>query len=268
MNLAATTIIGITIVFLGTVLGAAFVFFLRNKEISPKLNQIFLGFAGGVMLSASIFSLIIPAIQNSEQESEYMPIWLVVGLSIILGALFIWGIDKVVPHLHNEGIEEGIKTTKVSKTFKMFLAVTIHNIPEGLSAGIAFGVALASWNTNPQLAATGALLLSIGIGIQNIPEGAIVSFMYKGKTGNNTKSFLFGALSGAVEPVAAAIGLLLSMQIKSIMPWALAFSAGCMIYVIVEELVPDMKGDSVHHQGVWSFIFGFVVRMILDIALA
>ena len=265
MNLVLLSIIGISIIFLCTTIGAACVFVFRNNNISPKINQILLGFASGVMLSASIFSLIIPAVENS--DDNYMPMWLVAGLSVVLGAMFIWGIDKILPHLHSEGREEGIKTTKVSKNFKMFLAVTIHNIPEGLSVGIAYGIALASWNTNPQAAIMGALMLAIGIGIQNIPEGAVVSLMYKGATGSNKKSFLYGMLSGAVEPVAAVVGLFLAMQIKIIMPWALAFAAGCMLYVIAEEMIPDMKGNSIHHHGVWAFIIGFVVMMILDISL-
>ena len=266
MNSLLLTVIGILIIFLCTSIGASFVFFFKGKEISPKINQIFLGFASGIMLSASIFSLIIPAIENSEET--YIPIWAIVGLSTALGALFIWGIDKLIPHLHKEGKEEGIKTNKISKTFKMFLAVTIHNIPEGLSVGIAYGIALANWNSNPTVAIMGALMLAIGIGIQNIPEGAVVSLMYKGENANNKKSFLLGVLSGIVEPIAAIFGLVLAMQIKTIMPWALSFAAGCMLYVIAEEMIPDMKGDSIHHHGVWAFILGFVLMMILDVALA
>ncbi len=265
MNSIWLAIIGISFIFFCTAIGAAFVFFFKGKDISPKVNQIFLGFASGVMLSASIFSLIIPAIENS--GITVLPIWLIVGIAIILGGLFIWGIDKLIPHLHKEGKEEGIKTNKINKTFKMFLAVTIHNIPEGLSVGIAYGIALASWNTNPTTAIMGALMLAIGIGIQNIPEGAVVSLMYKSENVNNKKSFFLGVLSGAVEPIAAVIGLFLAMQIKMIMPWALAFAAGCMLYVIAEEMIPDMKGDSIHHHGVWSFIVSFVLMMTLDVAL-
>ena len=146
------------------------------------------------------------------------------------GGLIVSSIDKLIPHLHKEGKEEGIKTNKISKTFKMFLAVTIHNIPEGLSVGIAYGIALANWNSNPTVAIMGALMLAIGIGIQNIPEGAVVSLMYKGENTNNKKSFLLGVLSGIVEPIAAIFGLVLAMQIKTIMPWALSFAAGCMLY--------------------------------------
>ena len=228
-------IIGIATIFLCTTIGSLVVFFIRKKQISDTLNRIFIGFASGVMISASFFSLIKPAL---ESEADYMPTWAIVAISILLGAGFLWLIDKLVPHIHapsNE--EEGIKTRGLSKTSKMFLAVTIHNVPEGLSVGIAFGVALA--NPGNQAMLIGALLLAIGIGIQNIPEGA-------------------------VEPVAALLGLFLAMQIQVIMPWALAFAAGCMIYVVFEEMIPEMKGEGHDHYGVWASLVGFVVMLILD----
>ena len=243
-----------------TTLGALFVFFIRKKEISPKLNKIFVGFAAGVMFSASFFSLIKPAL---ESEITYMPTWIIVAISIILGAGFLWVIDKVVPHFHNaENKDEGLKAEKISKTSKMFLAVTIHNVPEGLSVGIAFGVALSQPNNQALL--VGALLLAIGIGIQNIPEGAVVSLPIKSETGSSSKAFVFGMLSGIVEPFAALLGLFLAMQIQGIMPWALAFAAGCMIYVVAEEMIPEMTSEGQDHNGVWSFVFGFVIMMILD----
>ncbi len=252
--------IGIPLIFLCTTLGALFVFFIGKKEISPRVNKIFTGFAAGVMFSASFFSLIKPAI---ESDVTYMPTWVIAVISIVLGALFLWGIDKLVPHFHSaEQQDEGLPSRKLSKTSKMFLAVTIHNVPEGLSVGIAFGVALA--NPGNQALLVGALLLSIGIGIQNIPEGAVVSLPLKAETGSSKKAFLFGMLSGAVEPVAAVIGLFLAMQIQGIMPWALAFAAGCMIYVVAEEMIPEMTSEGHDHYGVWSFIFGFVVMLALD----
>jgi len=256
----AYAIIGIAIIFLCTTLGSAFVFFFYKKEISNKVNRIFIGFAAGVMFSASFFSLIKPAL---ETELTYMPIWAIVAISVILGAGFLWLIDKLVPHFHaSENKEEGLPSRGLSKTSKMFFAVTIHNVPEGLSVGIAFGVALANPGNNALL--IGALLLAIGIGIQNIPEGAVVALPVKGETGSSTKAFLFGMGSGAVEPVAAVIGLFLAMQIQAIMPWALAFAAGCMIYVVAEEMIPEMKGEGHDNLGAWSFIFGFVIMMILD----
>ena len=253
-------LIGISLIFICTTLGALLVFFVRKKDISPRLNKIFTGFAAGVMFSASFFSLIKPAL---ESEVSYMPTWLIAAISIVLGAGFLWLIDKIVPHFHvKENEEEGIPTTRISKTSKMFLAVTIHNVPEGLSVGIAFGVALSQSDNHALL--VGALLLAIGIGIQNIPEGAIVSLPVKAETGSTSKAFLFGLLSGAVEPVAAVIGLFLAMQIQGIMPWALAFAAGCMIYVVAEEIIPEMTNEGHDHFGVWSFIIGFVVMLALD----
>ena len=253
-------LIGIPLIFICTTLGALFVFFIRKKEISPRLNKIFTGFAAGVMFSASFFSLIKPAI---ESEVSYMPSWLVVVISIVLGAGFLWGIDKLTPHFHvQENKEEGLSVKRMSKTSKMFLAVTIHNIPEGLSVGIAFGVALSQPDNAALL--LGALLLAIGIGVQNIPEGAVVSLPIKSETGSSGKAFLFGMLSGAVEPIAAVLGLFLAMQIQGIMPWALAFAAGCMIYVVAEEMIPEMTSEGHDHFGVWSFISGFVVMLALD----
>ena len=254
------SIIGISLIFICTTIGALFVFFFKNKEISPRLNKIFIGFAAGVMLCASFTSLIVPALNS---EVTYMPSWSIVAISLVLGAGFLWLIDKLVPHFHvNENKDEGLPSRGLSKTSKMFLAVTIHNVPEGLSVGIAFGVALANPGNHALL--MGALLLAIGIGIQNIPEGAVVALPIKGETGSSLKAFLFGAFSGIVEPIAAIIGLFLAMQIEAIMPWSLAFAAGCMIYVVTEEMIPEMKNDEHDHFGVWSFIIGFVIMLILD----
>lgn len=253
-------LIGISLIFVCTTFGALFVFFIRKKEISPRLSKIFTGFAAGVMFSASFFSLIKPAL---ESNVSYMPTWAIVVISVILGAAFLWGIDKLIPHFHSkEKQDEGLPAHRMSKTSKMFLAVTIHNVPEGLSVGIAFGVALSQANNSALL--IGALLLAIGIGIQNIPEGAVVSLPVKAETGSSGRAFLFGMLSGVVEPVAAVIGLFLAMQIQGIMPWALAFAAGCMIYVVAEEMIPEMTSEGHDHFGVWSFIFGFVVMLALD----
>lgn len=253
-------LIGIPLIFVCTTLGALFVFFIRKKQISPRLSKVFIGFAAGVMFSASFFSLIKPAL---ESNVTYMPTWAIVVISIILGAGFLWVIDKIVPHFHSvEKQDEGLPTKRMSKTSKMFLAVTIHNVPEGLSVGIAFGVALSQQNSSALL--MGALLLAIGIGIQNIPEGAVVSLPIKGETGSSSKAFVFGMLSGVVEPIAAIIGLFLAMQIQGIMPWALAFAAGCMIYVVAEEMIPEMTSEGHDHFGVWSFILGFAVMLALD----
>ncbi len=260
MNSTLYTIIGISLIFICTTIGALTVFFIRKDNISSRLSKIFMGFAAGIMFSASFFSLIKPALEDT--HSRLKP-WIIVAISVILGALFLWGIDKIVPHLHpKEDKEEGLPSKKLSKTSKMFLAVTIHNVPEGLSVGIAFGVALSMPENKALL--TGALLLAIGIGIQNIPEGAVVSLPVKAETSSSKKAFLFGMLSGIVEPIAGVIGLFLALQIQGIMPWALAFAAGCMIYVVCEEMIPEMNNEGHDHYGVWAFIIGFVIMMILD----
>ena len=271
MNPTVTTLIGISIIFLATTLGAAFVFFIRKDSISPRLNQILTGLAAGIMLSASFFSLLLPAL---EMKVAYMPNWILAALAVLLGALFLWGIDHLLPHFHAfQGKEEGLKSAGLSKTAKMFIAVTIHNVPEGLSVGIGFGVALALLRDNPSSATalaalSGALSLAIGIALQNIPEGAVVSLPVKAETGSTKKAFAFGVLSGAVEPIAAVAGLFLAYSIEAVMPWALCFAAGCMLYVIAEEMIPDAKGDPTSHEGVWSFLIGFVIMMVLDVAFA
>lgn len=253
-------IIGTALIFVCTTAGSALVYFLGKKGLTEKVGRLFTGFAAGVMLSAAFFGLLKPAI---ESPMDYMPIYVAVGISVVLGALFLWGIDKLVPHLHlvnNE--EEGIKNSRLNKNQKMFLAVTIHNIPEGLSVGVAFGVALANPGNHALL--MGALFLAVGIGIQNITEGAAVSLPVKADTGNSNKAFLFGMFSGIVEPIAAVIGLFFAMQIEAVMPWSLAFAAGCMIYVVAEEMIPEIKQNEHDHFGVWAFIIGFVVMMVLD----
>ena len=253
------TIIGISIIFIATTLGSAFVFFFKKKEISSRLTRIFLGFASGVMLSAAAFSLIMPSFSA---DPQFIPNWLIISLSIILGAVFLWGIDKITPHLHpNSQKEEGITENHLSKNAKMFLAVTIHNIPEGLSVGIAFGVANAMAN---QSYFYSALFLAIGIALQNIVEGAAVSLPFKSEVKSSAKAFWFGTLSGAVEPVAAIFGYFVAYRIPAFMPWALSFAGGCMLYVIAEEMIPDLKSNEHDHVGIWSFMFGFVIMMILD----
>lgn len=264
MNNTAFILLGISIIFICTTLGASFVFFLRKKEVSVTLNQIFTGFAAGVMLSAAFFGLINPVL---EEEISYMPNYLVAAIGVILGALFLWGIDKLLPHFHSQSNEDEGLPSRISKTNKMFLAVTIHNVPEGLSVGVAFAVALAATGEAQHALMISALSLAIGIGIQNIPEGMLVALPFKAETGSNRKAFVYGFLSGIVEPIAAGLGLLLAFAISSVMPWALAFAGGCMIYVIAEEMIPEFSNDSTHHFGVWSFILGFAAMMCLDVAL-
>ncbi len=265
MNGLLVSILGISFIFLCTSLGSSFVFFFRKKKASVFWNQIFLGFAAGIMLSASVFSLILPSV---ETQISYMPSYIVSGLAILLGAGFLFLIDKLVPHFHSSSKEnEGLPGKRLSKTGKMFLAVTIHNVPEGLSVGIAFGCVLSQTGWNGEIGAyVGALMLALGIGIQNIPEGAVVSLPFQAETNSTWKAFLYGVGSGAVEPIAALIGLFLAYFLSPLMPWALSFAAGCMLYVIAEEMIPSFEKDSVHHEGVWAFLIGFVLMMVLDVA--
>lgn len=264
MNKELWTTLGVLFIFLMTSLGSALVFFFK-KDLSPNFKRIFLGFASGIMIAASIFSLLLPAM---EEPVSYMPSWLVVAIAFILGCGFLFLIDKIVPHIHKgTKEEEGIKTTRMKPTTKMFLAVLIHNIPEGLAVGLAFGLVF-SGNGDPDSLLMSALMLALGMGLQNFPEGAAVSLPMMDELRSKPKAFLYGVATGVVEPIAAVAGIFLSMFLGGIMPWALAFSAGCMIYVTVEELIPEAQLDSKNHFGTWSFIAGFVIMMILDIALA
>lgn len=267
MNELLLTALLLILPFLATTLGSACVFFFKKEKMNPVVEKIANGFAAGVMLSASIFGLLLEAL---EYEVSYMPSILLVIIAFLLGVLLLLVIDHLVPHFHAEGnYEEGIKTKKVSKVDKMLLAVVIHNIPEGLSVGIALGLSLASFQTSNQLLAAfaPAISLSIGIAIQNIPEGAVVSLPLKASTASRKKSFLFGTLSGIVEPIFGLVGLFLAYYVEALMPWALAFAAGAMIYVTIEDLVPNAMENSRYHAGILSFIAGFLVMMALDFLL-
>ncbi|MBQ9276811.1 MAG: ZIP family metal transporter [Clostridia bacterium] len=255
------TILGFTIIFAATTLGSAVVF-LFKKDISDKLNTVFLGFAAGIMIAASIWSLLIPSIEGASDWGRWKFVPAVIGF--VAGGLFLVLLDKVIPHFH-VGIEqdEGPKTA-LSKPIKMFLAITIHNIPEGLAVGFAFGAATVAGTEAAMISALG---LAIGIAVQNFPEGAAVSLPLKRATGSNLKSFLFNMGSGAVEPVAAVIGYFLAAYLTVAQPWLLAFAAGAMIFVVAEDLIPDAKLSEHSHIGTWCVMIGFVVMMALDVAL-
>ncbi len=200
-----------------------------------------------------------------------MPSYIVVGISIFLGIVFLYLIDKFVPMLQNKGEGKSEGKHKLSKTSKMFIAVTIHNIPEGLAVGIAYGVALAAVSAQAENASAlmiGAFSIALGVGIQNIPEGTIVSLPILAETKSVKRAFSYGVISGIVEPISAVIGLFLAMTVEVIMPWALAFAAGCMIYVVFEEMVKEAQGDYTNHYGVFSFIVGFILMLVLDTALS
>lgn len=253
-------LIGVLIPFAGTTLGAACVFLLR-KEMNATVQKTMLGFAGGVMVAASVWSLLIPAMDMSGHMGKFAFVPAAVGF--LLGIVFLLVLDKVVPHLHLDSNEqEGIKSNWKKSTMLM-LAVTIHNIPEGASVGIVLAGAMAGGNTITMAA---AIALSVGIAIQNFPEGAIISLPLKEEAGRG-KAFLMGFLSGVVEPIAAVITLLLATHITPFIPYTLAFAAGAMIYVVVEELIPESAEGEHSNMGTIGFAIGFVIMMMLDVAL-
>ena len=244
----------------GTVLGSGMVFFLK-KEIHPRLKKILLGFASGVMIAASIWSLLQPAIESFAEPGDFRK-WLVPAAGFIIGIGFMLLLDYVVPHIHLNKQEEGVKKNKLSKTFKMMLAVTLHNVPEGLAVGVVIaGMMTGTINEQAMIA------LSIGIAIQNFPEGIIVSTPLKEEGKSKWQAFLLGCLSGVVEPIAGLLAILLTTFVTTILPYTLAFAAGVMIYVVVEELIPEANEGSHSNLATIGLAVGFVVMMILDIAL-
>lgn len=253
--------IGIMLPFFGTALGAACVFLFR-RELRPSLQKSFLGFASGVMVAASVWSLLIPAMDMSEAMGKFSFVPAAAGF--LLGIAFLLFMDKAVPHLHMGSEQsEGPRVT-LKKTTMLVLAVTLHNIPEGLSAGAVFAGVLAQ---NSAVTLAGAFALSIGIAIQNFPEGAIISLPLRSEGMGRGRSFLCGALSGIVEPIAAGLTLLLAAYVQPILPYLLSFSAGAMIYVVVEELIPEASEGEHSNIGTITFALGFVLMMVLDVAL-
>lgn len=255
-------ILGIVIPFVGTTLGAAAVFFMKNK-LNIKVENILLGFAAGVMMAASIWSLIIPAIDMSYSLGKIS--FLPASVGFILGIIFLLLLDSIIPHLHiNSDEPEGIKS-KLKRSTMLVLAVTLHNIPEGMALGV---VLAGAYYGNTMLSISGALALAIGIAIQNFPEGAIISLPLKSAGESKKKSFLLGALSGIVEPIAAIITILLVRFVEPVLPYILSFAAGAMIYVVVEELIPQSQAKKHSNWATISLALGFVLMMILDIALS
>ena len=251
-------IVSLFIPLLGTALGSAMVFFLK-KEINPRLQKILLGFASGVMIAASIWSLLQPAIDSFEKKDFRS--WLVPAIGFVIGIGFLLLLDYLIPHLHNNKEEEGIKKNRLSKTSKMMLAVTLHNVPEGLAFGVVVGGALTG-----TLSEQAVLILAIGIAIQNFPEGAIVSMPLKEEGMSKGKAFLLGFLSGVVEPISALLAMLLTAFVTVILPYTLAFAAGAMIYVVVEELIPEANEGPHSNLATIGLAVGFVLMMALDIA--
>lgn len=246
-----------------TSLGSALVFVFFS-EIKPKVLACMYGFAAGVMTAASFWSLLAPSIELSSNMD--IPNWIVPVFGFLIGSFFIWILDKVIPHIHMVNGHEEKEGPKVqlSKSVLLFLAITLHNIPEGLAIGVTFG-AFSIGQSGITLAA--AMALTLGIGLQNFPEGAAVSLPLKTTGVSKLKSFALGSFSGLVEPIASVIGALAVTKLTLILPIALSFSAGAMIYVVIEELVPEAVAEEHNHFGVFGFILGFAIMMILDVAL-
>ena len=254
-------LLGILIPFVGTTLGSAMVFFMR-REMNGRVQKALLGFASGVMIAASVWSLLIPAIEMSEEQSNIA--WVPAAIGFLLGIGFLLLLDTLTPHIHlTEEEPEGIKAD-LKKTTMLVLAVTLHNIPDGMAVGVTFAGVMTG-NTTITLAA--AFVLAIGIAIQNFPEGAIISMPLRGEGISRRRAFLYGTVSGIVEPIAAFITILLTGLVVPILPYLLAFAAGAMIYVVVEELIPESQSGKHTNIGTIGVAFGFVMMMVLDVAL-
>ncbi len=240
--------------FLGTALGSAFVFFMR-KDMPQPLQKLLLGFASGVMVAASVWSLLIPSMDMS--GGSVVPS----VLGLLAGFAFLLLIDYITPHIHADGEVEGPRSS-LSRTAKLALAVTIHNFPEGMAVGVAIAGAVTA-----DFSMAGALALSLGIAIQNVPEGAIISMPLRAAGNSRWRSFAIGSLSGIVEPIGGALVLLLASAITGIMPYLLAFAAGAMLYVVVEELIPETAEGAHSNLGTVGFALGFALMMALDVIL-
>lgn len=254
-------LIGILIPFAGTTLGAAMVFFLRN-EMNERLQKAMLGFASGVMIAASIWSLLIPAIEMSGEQDCVA--WFPATVGFLAGMGFLLILDMLTPHMYwiNEelgGMKDGFK-----KTTMLVLAVTLHNVPEGMAVGVTFAGVMSG---SALMSMAGAFVLAIGIAVQNFPEGAIISLPLRGDGVSRKKAFLYGMASGIVEPIAALITIALTQLIVPILPYLLAFAAGAMIYVVVEELVPEAQCGKHTNLATIGVALGFILMMILDVAL-
>lgn len=254
-------VIGIILPLVGTSLGAAMVFFLKDA-MKPFVQKLLLGFASGVMIAASVWSLLIPAIEMAEQQGK-IP-WVPALVGFLFGILFLLLLDSVVPHLHmNSDQPEGI-VSKLGKNTMLVFAVTLHNIPEGMAVGVVFAGVRAE---SPSISIAGAFALAIGIAIQNFPEGAIISMPLIGNGISKRRAFSYGVLSGVVEPVGAVLTILLTALIVSVLPYILAFAAGAMIYVVVEELIPEAQSGEHSNIGTIGVAIGFSLMMVLDVAL-
>lgn len=254
-------LLGTGFTFLATTLGAAVIFLFRG-EINPKIQRIFLGFAAGVMIAASVWSLLIPAIEQAEALGQIG--WIPAAGGFVLGGLFLLLLDNLLPHLHpGSDTPEGMPSS-FKRTTMLVFAVTLHNIPEGMAVGLAFALAGQQGST---VTLASAIALAIGMGLQNFPEGAAISLPLKKEGMSNGKAFMLGSMSGIVEPIAGVLTTLVVGSIVSVMPWLLSFAAGAMIYVVVEELIPEAHLGEHSNSGTMGVMFGFLIMMILDVAL-
>jgi len=252
---------GVVIPFIGTSAGAALVF-LMKKELGSKVERILTGFAAGIMTAASVWSLLIPSIEQATSMENWAFVPAAAGF--LIGMFFLLFLDEVTPHLHRYADKAEGPKAKLPKHTMMLLAVTLHNIPEGMAVGIIYAAAISG---TTQISGSAALALALGIAIQNFPEGAIVSMPLKADGDSKGKAFLGGVLSGAVEPLAALLTIFFAHLLVPVMPYLLSFAAGAMMYVVVEELIPEMSAGEHSNWGVISFALGFAVMMILDVAL-
>lgn len=255
------TFLGILIPFLGTTLGACCVFFMR-QSLGERVQRMLTGFAAGVMVAASVWSLLIPAIEQSEGLGKFAFVPAAVGFWV--GILFLLFLDHVIPHLHQNSDETEGPKGELRRTTMMVLAVTLHNIPEAMAVGVVYAGYLAG---SAQISAAGAMALSLGIAIQNFPEGAIISMPLRAEGMGKGRAFLSGMLSGIVEPIGAVLTILAARLIIPALPYLLSFAAGAMLYVVVEELIPEMSQGKHSDIGTIFFAVGFSVMMTLDVAL-
>ena len=252
---------GILIPFLGTTLGAACVFFMK-RSLSSSIQRALTGFAAGIMTAASVWSLLIPAMEQCASMGKLA--FLPAAVGFLVGIFFLLGLDHLIPHLHMNSSEAEGPKSKLKKTTMLVLAVTLHNIPEGMAVGVVY----AGWASgNMSISAAAALALSVGIAIQNFPEGAIISMPLRAEGMGKGKAFLYGTLSGVVEPIGAVLTVLAAGLVLPILPYLLSFAAGAMIYVVVEELIPEMSQGEHSDLGTIFFAVGFTVMMSLDVAL-
>ena len=253
--------ISLLIPFLGTMLGSAMVFFMKDK-IEPRIEKLLSGFAAGVMIAASVWSLLIPSIDMATEQGGIK--WLPAAIGFLLGMFFLFILDILIPHLHAKSEKAEGLPSKLKNTTKLVLAVTLHNIPEGMAVGVVIAGML---NQNTGITLTGALVLAIGIAIQNFPEGAIISMPLKSEGDSKVKAFIYGTLSGIVEPIGAILTILLTSYLTPFLPYFLSFAAGAMLYVVVEELIPQSQIGEHSNIGTIGVAIGFTLMMILDIAL-